>query len=57
MARVNGSAAGFACAQLCSSFCYDWPFGEITEMYVRKAYRRRVVGSALLAFLEGQLPM
>ena len=26
-------------------------------MYVRKAYRRRVVGSALLAFLEGQLPM
>ena len=55
IAVVNGSAAGFACGQVWSSFCYDWLFGEITEMYVRPAYRNRGVGAALLTFLEKRL--
>ncbi|NMB25239.1 MAG: hypothetical protein GX986_06885 [Firmicutes bacterium] len=43
IATVNHKIAGFACAQVHSSFCYDCLSGEITEMYVRAAYRNRGV--------------
>lgn len=55
IATVNDSLAGFACGQFYRSFCYDSLSGEITEMYVRAAYRRQGVGSALLVFLEREL--
>ncbi len=55
IASIDNTIAGFACAQFYSSFCYDSPWGEITEMYVRPPYRRQGVGSALLAFLEEAL--
>ena len=55
IAMVNDSVVGFACGQFHRSFCYNSLSGEITEMYVRAAYRRRGVGSALLVFLEREL--
>ena len=52
IASLDDGVAGFACGQLYRSFCYDSLCGEISEMYVREAYRRKGVGSALLLFLE-----
>ncbi|GIN56188.1 GNAT family N-acetyltransferase [Lederbergia ruris] len=43
---------GFACAQIFSSFCYEEPQGEITEMYVKELARRKGIATSLLAFLE-----
>lgn len=52
VAQVDGALAGFACAQVKRSFCYESPPVEVTEMFVSPAYRRRGLGLALLAFLE-----
>ncbi|REJ31273.1 GNAT family N-acetyltransferase [Caldibacillus debilis] len=49
---VDGVPAGFCCVQLFKSVCYATNYAEITELFVREAYRRRGVGTALLAFAE-----
>lgn len=51
----NDSVTGFACAQKYVSFCYESLQGEITEMYVREAFRRRGIASAMISFLEEKL--
>jgi ribosomal protein S18 acetylase RimI-like enzyme len=48
----NGKPAGFACAQIFSSFCYPESQGEITEMYVREEARRQGIASSLLVFMD-----
>lgn len=55
IAKVGEKHAGFACAQKFDSFCYEKPQGEITEVYVRKEYRRKGIASAMVEFLEKRL--
>jgi ribosomal protein S18 acetylase RimI-like enzyme len=46
---------GFACAQCFTSFCYRDRQGEITEMYIKEAARRKGLASLLISFLEQEL--
>jgi ribosomal protein S18 acetylase RimI-like enzyme len=55
IAIEDGEAVGFACAQVYRSICYERPMAEITEIYVRDAYRRRGIARALLARAESDL--
>lgn len=52
IATVDGSAAGFCCAQLFKSMCYRSYYAEITELFVEEAYRRQGVATALMVFAE-----
>ncbi|WP_254075581.1 GNAT family N-acetyltransferase [Paenibacillus tritici] len=52
VAEMNGRIVGFGCGQCYSSFCYDEPYGEITELYVEEAARRQGMARALIACLE-----
>ena len=52
LAEANGKAAGYACVQRSRSFCYVHPWAEVTEMYVRREYRRKGIGTALLRAAE-----
>lgn len=40
--------AGFACGHIFSSVCYTEPCAEVTEMYVREAFRRRGAAKTML---------
>ncbi len=55
IAENEDQVLGFACAQLMDSFCYVRPYAELTELYVRVAYRRKGVGSALVRNMEKEL--
>lgn len=46
---------GFACAQSFDSFCYEEPHGEITELYVGEAARKKGVATLLISCLEVNL--
>ena len=48
----NGILTGFVCVQLKKSFCYDEYMPEITEVYVRPAYRERGIASEMISFAE-----
>lgn len=48
----NGRLTGFACIQWKRSFCYSRPSPEITELYVRREFRRRGIARKLLSFAE-----
>ncbi|MDD3409981.1 MAG: GNAT family N-acetyltransferase [Eubacteriales bacterium] len=50
----DGVLTGFICVQLKRSFCYDECMPEITEVYVRPAYRRQGVARRMLAFAEAR---
>ncbi|WP_342422434.1 GNAT family N-acetyltransferase [Paenibacillus sp. FSL E2-0178] len=52
VAEINGRIVGFGCAQCFSSFCYDEPYGEITELYVEEAARRKGIAIAIISCLE-----
>lgn len=52
VADDNGILAGFLCVQLKKSFCYDEYMPEITEVYVKKDYRKRGIASAMINFAE-----
>ncbi len=52
IAESDSVIVGFGCAQVNRSFCYNHLSGEITEMYVRPAFRRSGVASLLLHELE-----
>ena len=43
---------GFVCVQLKKSFCYDDYMPEITEVYVKPAYRKRGIASDMITFAE-----
>lgn len=55
VALVDGQAIGFLCAQIYTSFCYDHPYAEIMELYIRKPFRRKGRGLALLHAIEQNL--
>ena len=48
----NGVLTGFVCVQLKKSFCYDDYMPEITEVYVRPAYREIGIASQMISFAE-----
>lgn len=48
----NGMLTGFVCVQLKKSFCYDEYMPEITEVYVRPAYRKQGIASNMITFAE-----
>ncbi|MEW4369633.1 GNAT family N-acetyltransferase [Paenibacillus kandeliae] len=55
VAVVDGQAIGFICAQTYTSFCYDHPYAEIMELYIRQPFRRKGIGLALLRAIEQAL--
>lgn len=48
----HGVLTGFVCVQLKRSFCYDVLTPEITEVYVRPAYRRQGTAGRMIRFAE-----
>ena len=48
----NGILTGFVCVQLKRSFCYNEYMPEITEVYVRPAYRKMGIASEMIAYAE-----
>ena len=52
VADEDNMLVGFVCVQLKKSFCYDDYMPEITEVYVKPAYRKRGVASEMLTFAE-----
>lgn len=55
VAEIMGKVVGFGCAQSFYSFCYEEPQGEITELYVEEAARRRGIAGAIIYCLEEHL--
>ena len=49
---VDDMLVGFVCVQLKKSFCYDEYMPEITEVYVKPAYRKRGFASKMITFAE-----
>lgn len=52
IAYEKGMAAGFACAQVFWSMCYDVKYAEITELFVKEPFRKKGFGRGLISFLE-----
>lgn len=52
VANEGDMLVGFVCVQLKKSFCYDDYMPEITEVYVKPAYRKRGVASEMISFAE-----
>ncbi|MDR2648122.1 MAG: GNAT family N-acetyltransferase [Clostridiales bacterium] len=52
VAADNDRLIGFCCGQIFKSMCYDVNYGEITELFVLGAYRRKRVASKLILFIE-----
>ncbi|WP_217593926.1 GNAT family N-acetyltransferase [Cohnella sp. GbtcB17] len=55
IAEFEGKIVGFGCAQSFYSFCYDEPYGEITELYVEEAARRKGIAGSIISCLEESL--
>lgn len=55
VALMEDRVIGFGCARSYNSFCYSEACGEITEMYIEQAYRRKGAATALLNLLEKEL--
>jgi GNAT superfamily N-acetyltransferase len=49
LAEMEGQVVGFACLRLVPYMSDDVPYAELTELFVREAYRRRGVARALVA--------
>ncbi|MBP1989608.1 ribosomal protein S18 acetylase RimI-like enzyme [Paenibacillus eucommiae] len=52
IAEIGGKVVGFGCAQSFRSFCYSGLQGEITELYVAEAARRKGIATSLIFYLE-----
>ncbi|HAX74132.1 MAG TPA: hypothetical protein DCY20_11465 [Firmicutes bacterium] len=52
VAEFENELIGFACAHVKMSFCRDELLGEVTELYVEKAYRQKSVAKSMLLLLE-----
>ena len=51
-ARGLDRGTTIVCVQLKKSFCYDEDMPEITEVYVRPAYRKQGIASNMITFAE-----
>ena len=55
IAAHNDRAIGFVCGQMYRSVCYaDGLQGELTELYVCSAYRRKGIATKLIKHIEGE---
>lgn len=52
VAEVDGILAGFVCAQVKKSFCYNEHYAEISEVFVHEDYRRKKAASRIILFIE-----
>ena len=52
VAEEGDMLVGFVCVQLKKSFCYDDYMPEITEVYVKPSYRKRVISGEMITFAE-----
>ena len=52
VAEEDNMLVGFVCVQLKKSFCYDDCCPEITEVYVKPAYRKKGIASGMITFAE-----
>ena len=52
VAEEDGILAGFVCAQVKKSFCYNSRYAEISEVFVNEKYRRRKIASKMIRFIE-----
>ena len=52
VAEEAGELVGFVCAQRKRSFCYAEETAEITEVFVKPAFRRRGFARDMIAFAE-----
>lgn len=52
VADADDVLVGFVCVQLKKSFCYDDYMPEITEVYVKPAYRKQGIASEMVTFAE-----
>lgn len=48
----DGALVGFVCVQLKKSFCYEVVTAELTEVYVKPAYRKKGIASRMIFFAE-----
>ncbi|MGQ9549683.1 MAG: GNAT family N-acetyltransferase [Roseiflexus sp.] len=53
IAFIDDAAVDFACLRLIPWLCYDMPYAELTELFVREPFRRRGIASALVARAQG----
>lgn len=53
LAEIGGQVIGLANLRLAPSVFYDEPYAELSELFVEGAYRRKGVGSLLVAYAEG----
>ena len=52
VADEENELVGFVCVQLKKSFCYYDYMPEITEVYVKPAYRKKGIASEMISFAE-----
>ena len=52
LAELDGQVGGFACVRVVPCVLYAEPYAELTELYVKPAFRRRGLGRALIAYAE-----
>ena len=52
VAEEDEILVGFVCIQLKKSFCYDDYMPEVTEVYVKPAYRKRGIANEMISFAE-----
>ena len=52
VADEDDMLVGFVCVQLKKSFCYDDYMPEITEVYVKPAYRKKGIAREMIIFAE-----
>ena len=52
VAEVDGCLVGFACVQIIRTVCADFPWAEMTELFVDEPNRRHGIGAALVSEAE-----
>ena len=52
LAEVDGKPAGLICLRLVPYIGQEVPFAEVTQLFVREAFKRQGVGASLVAFAE-----
>ena len=55
VASYNEILVGFSCAYIMRSACYSYNYGEVTELFVLKEYRKKGIGRKLLQHTENEL--
>lgn len=54
VAQYKSETVGFACGQVYDSICYPGPQAELTELYVRKEFRRLEAATRLCRMIESE---